>query len=129
MSWELASFLILGGVLLGGFAWYERSRPSSQVVALVAALAALAVAGRVAFVALPNVVATTDVVVFAGFALGPAPGFAVGALAGLVSNFWLGQGPWTPWQMARFSPWSGPAPGGSPWPRSALLRASPTALC
>jgi len=100
MSWELASFLILGAVLVGGFAWYERSRPSSQVVALVAALAALAVAGRVAFAALPNVVATTDVVIFAGFAVGPAPGFAVGALAGLVSNFWLGQGPWTPWQMA-----------------------------
>lgn len=100
MSWQLASFLILGAVLLGGFAWYERSRPTSQVVALVAALAALAVAGRVAFVALPNVVATTDVVVFSGFALGAAPGFAVGALAGLVSNFWLGQGPWTPWQMA-----------------------------
>lgn len=100
MSWQLASFLILGGVLLAGFAWYERSRPTSQVVALVAALAALAVAGRVALVAIPNVVATTDIVVFAGYALGAAPGFAVGALAGLVSNFWLGQGPWTPWQMA-----------------------------
>jgi Prenyltransferase and squalene oxidase repeat len=100
MSWELATYLILGAVLIGGFAWYERSRPTSQVVALVAALAALAVAGRVAFAALPNVVATTDIVIFAGFALGPAPGFAVGALAGLVSNFWLGQGPWTPWQMA-----------------------------
>ncbi len=100
MSWELASFLILGAVLVGGFAWYERSRPTSQIVALVAALAALAVAGRIAFAAIPNVVATTDIVLFAGYALGAAPGFAVGALAGLVSNFWLGQGPWTPWQMA-----------------------------
>ncbi len=100
MSWETASFLILGLVLLGGFAWYERTRPTSQVVALVAALAALAVAGRIAFAAFPNLVATTDIVIFAGYALGPAPGFAVGALAGLVSNFWLGQGPWTPWQMA-----------------------------
>jgi Squalene-hopene cyclase C-terminal domain/Prenyltransferase and squalene oxidase repeat len=100
VTWELATYLILAAVLLGGFAWYERSRPSSQVVALVAVLAALAVAGRLAFAALPNVVATTDIVIFAGFALGAAPGFAVGALAGLVSNFWLGQGPWTPWQMA-----------------------------
>ena len=100
MSWEAWSFVILGAVLLGGFVWYERSRPPSQVVALVAALAALAVAGRLAFAALPNVVATTDIVIFAGYAIGPAPGFAVGALAGLVSNFWLGQGPWTPWQMA-----------------------------
>jgi len=100
MSWQLTSFLILAAVLLGGFAWYERSRPPSQVVALVAALAALAIAGRIAFAAFPNVKPTTDVVVFAGYALGPAPGFAVGALAGLVSNFWFGQGPWTPWQMA-----------------------------
>jgi energy-coupling factor transport system substrate-specific component len=100
MSWELASFLILGAVLLAGFAWYERSRPPSQVVALVAALAALAIAGRIAFAAFPNVKPTTDIVIFAGYALGGAPGFAVGALAALVSNFWFGQGPWTPWQMA-----------------------------
>jgi energy-coupling factor transport system substrate-specific component len=100
MSWELVSFLILGAVLLAGFGWYERSRPPSQVVALVAALAALAIAGRIAFAAFPNVKPTTDIVVFAGYALGGAPGFAVGALAALVSNFWFGQGPWTPWQMA-----------------------------
>ena len=100
MSWELASFLILGTILIGGFAWYERSRPTAQVVALVAALAALAIAGRIAFAAFPNVKPTTDIVILAGYALGPAPGFAVGALTALVSNFWFGQGPWTPWQMA-----------------------------
>jgi energy-coupling factor transport system substrate-specific component len=100
VSWALASFLILAAVLAGGFAWYERTRPSAQVVALVAALAALAIAGRIAFAAFPNVKPTTDIVVFAGYALGPAPGFAVGALTALVSNLWFGQGPWTPWQMA-----------------------------
>ncbi len=100
MSWQLVSFLILGAVLVAGFAWYERSRPPSQVVALVAALAALAIAGRIAFAAFPNLKPTTDIVIFAGYALGGAPGFAVGALAALVSNFWFGQGPWTPWQMA-----------------------------
>ena len=99
MSWELASFLVIGAVLVAGFAWYERSRPPAQVVALVAALAALAIVGRVAFAAFPNVKPTTDIVIFAGYALGGAPGFAVGALAALVSNFWFGQGPWTPWQM------------------------------
>jgi energy-coupling factor transport system substrate-specific component len=99
VSWELASFLIVGAVLLAGFAWYERSRPTSQVVALVAALAALAIAARIAFAAFPNVKPTTDIVIFSGFALGPAPGFAVGGLTALVSNFWFGQGPWTPWQM------------------------------
>lgn len=100
MSWQATSFLILGAVLVAGFVWYERSRPPSQVVALVASLAALGIAGRVAFAALPNVKPTTDIVVFAGYALGGAPGFAVGALSALVSNVWFGQGPWTPWQMA-----------------------------
>ncbi len=100
MTWQLASFAILALVLIGGFAWYERSRPPSQIVALVAALAALAVAGRIALAPIPNVVATTDIAIFSGYALGGAPGFVVGALAGLISNFWLGQGPWTPWQMA-----------------------------
>ena len=100
MSWEVAAMVVLGVTLLGGFAWYERSRPPSQIVALVAALAAISVAGRVAFSPIPNVVPTTDITLIAGFTLGAAPGFAVGALSGLVSNFWLGQGPWTPWQMA-----------------------------
>ncbi len=100
MSWQLVSFLILAAVLLAGFGWYERSRPPAQVVALVAALAALAIAGRVAFAAFPNVKPTTDIVIFAGYALGPAAGFAVGAFTALISNFWFGQGPWTPWQMA-----------------------------
>lgn len=100
MSWEVASFLLVGAVILAGFAWYERSRPPAQVVALVAAMAALAIVGRVAFAAFPNVKPTTDIIIFAGYALGGAPGFAVGALTALVSNFWFGQGPWTPWQMA-----------------------------
>jgi energy-coupling factor transport system substrate-specific component len=100
MSWQLVSFLIVAAVLLGGFAWYERSRPPAQVVALVAALAALAIAGRIAFAAFPNVKPTTDIIIFSGYALGAAPGFAVGALTALVSNFWFTQGPWTPWQMA-----------------------------
>ena len=100
MSWQAAVVVVLALTLLGGFAWYERSRPPSQIVALVAALAAISVAGRVAFSPIPNVVPSTDIVLIAGYTLGGAPGFAVGALTGLVSNFWLGQGPWTPWQMA-----------------------------
>jgi energy-coupling factor transport system substrate-specific component len=100
MSWQLACLALLAAVLFAGTVWYERSRPSAKLVALVAALAALAVAGRLVLAPVPNVVATTDIVLIAGYSLGGAPGFTVGALAALVSNFWLGQGPWTPWQMA-----------------------------
>ena len=100
MSWQLGAFTILALALAGGFAWYERARPDARVVALVATLAAFAALGRIAFAALPNVKPTTDIVLVAGYALGGGPGFVVGALAGLTSNFFFGQGPWTPWQMA-----------------------------
>jgi prenyltransferase/squalene oxidase-like repeat protein len=99
VSWPLASFLILALALAGGFAWYERSQPSSRTVAVVASLAALATLGRIAFAPLPNVKPTTDIVLIAGYTLGGAPGFAVGAVAAIASNIVFGQGPWTPWQM------------------------------
>ncbi len=99
MSWVLASFLVLGLALAAGFGWYERSHPSARVLALVATLAALAALGRIAFAPLPNVKPTTDIVLIAGYALGGAPGFMVGAVAALASNLFFGQGPWTPWQM------------------------------
>ncbi len=99
MSWTLASFMILALALAGGFAWYERSRPLSRTVAIVAALAALATLGRIAFAPLPSVKPTTDIVLIAGFVLGGPPGFAVGAVAAIASNIVFGQGPWTPWQM------------------------------
>lgn len=99
MSWQVASFAGLLTVLVVGFVWYERTKPSARVVALVAGLSALAVAGRLVLAPVPNVVGTTDVALLTGYALGGAPGFAVGALAAPISNIWLGQGPWTIWQM------------------------------
>ncbi len=99
MTWQAASIVVLACVLAAGFAWYERDKPPSRVIALVATLAALAVVGRLAFAAIPNVKPTTDIVLFAGYALGAVPGFAVGAVTALVSNVFLSQGPWTPWQM------------------------------
>jgi energy-coupling factor transport system substrate-specific component len=100
MSWPLASFAIVAGVLLVGWLAYERSRPSPRMVAVVATLAALAALGRDAFVALPDVKPITAMTLVVGYALGPLPGFAVGAIGMLVSNIMLGQGPYTPWQMA-----------------------------
>ena len=100
MSWPLASFLIVALVLGIGWLAYERRRPSARMVAVVAVLAALAALGRDAFVALPDVKPITAMALVVGYSLGPLPGFAVGALGMLASNFLLGQGPYTPWQMA-----------------------------
>jgi energy-coupling factor transport system substrate-specific component len=110
MTWQVSSFVLLALALAGGFAWYERKRPPARVVGVVAVLAALAVVGRLAFAAVPNVKPTTDIVLFAGYALGAAPGFAVGAIGAIASNVFLGQGPWTVWQMAA---WGGVGIGGA----------------
>jgi energy-coupling factor transport system substrate-specific component len=100
VSATAASIALLCLALAAGFAWWERTKPPSRLLALVATLAALAAIGRIAFAPIPSVKPTTDIVLFAGFALGAAPGFVVGATAALASNFFFGQGPWTPWQMA-----------------------------
>lgn len=110
MSWQIGVLALVGLIVLAGLLWFERSRPSAKVIALVAALAALAALGRIAFAPVPNVKPTTDIVLLSGFALGGAPGFAIGSIAALVSNFFFGQGPWTPWQMAA---WGGVGAAGA----------------
>jgi prenyltransferase beta subunit len=100
VSWPLASFAIIAGVLLAGWLAYERARPSARMVAVVATLAAVAALGRDAFVALPDVKPITAIALVVGYALGPLPGFTVGAIGMFASNMMLGQGPYTPWQMA-----------------------------
>ncbi len=66
---------------------------------MIATLGGAAAAGRVLFAAIPGVQPVTVIVVAAGVALGARAGLAVGATAAFVSNFFLGQGVWTPWQM------------------------------
>ena len=41
-------------------------------------------------------------VIISGVCFGGETGFAVGAMSAFVSNFFFGQGPWTPWQMFGF---------------------------
>jgi energy-coupling factor transport system substrate-specific component len=119
VSWQVGAFGILALALGAGFAWYERARPDARIIALVGTLAALAALGRIAFAAVPNVKPTTDIVLISGYALGGGPGFAVGAIGGLASNFFFGQGPWTPWQMAA---WGATGVLGAGLARTGLLR-------
>ena len=91
----LTLLLVLGVVAL------ERGGGGGpKEMALVATLGAAAAAGRVFFSPLPGVQPVTIVCIVTGAALGPRAGLAVGPLAGLLSNSFLGQGPWTPAQMA-----------------------------
>jgi energy-coupling factor transport system substrate-specific component len=95
----LALLLVAAALIVAGAAWLESGPGSSKEVVLIATLAAAAAAGRVLFAAVPNVQPVTVIAVVAGVALGPRAGMSVGGLAALISNFYLGQGAYTPWQM------------------------------
>jgi energy-coupling factor transport system substrate-specific component len=95
----LALLVVAAALIVAGAAWLESGPGSSKELVLIATLAAAAAAGRVLFAAVPNVQPVTVIAVVAGVALGPRAGMAVGGLAALVSNFYLGQGAYTPWQM------------------------------
>jgi energy-coupling factor transport system substrate-specific component len=95
----LALLLVAAGLIVAGAAWLESGPGSSKELVLIATLAAAAAAGRVLFAAVPNVQPVTTIALVSGVALGPRAGMSVGALAALISNFYLGQGAYTPWQM------------------------------
>lgn len=91
---------LVGGAILLGVCYLALARSlSSKEVAVIATMASLSAAGRVAFAAIPSVQPATVLIIISGYVFGPAAGFLVGATTALVSNFLLGQGPWTVWQM------------------------------
>jgi len=118
MSWLLACTLIVGLVLAAGWIAYERRTPSARMVAVVATLAAVAALGRDAFVALPDVKPVTAIAFVVGYALGPLPGFTVGAIGMLASNIrWpRGGSSASPAQRSGDSPTGVLAASRSRWP-------------
>ncbi|MBW5448665.1 ECF transporter S component [Cohnella sp. CFH 77786] len=83
------------------FVWrFERRQRQARELVLIAVMAAVATVSRIPFAALlPNFTPVTFIVILSGVVFGAEAGWMVGAVTGLVSNFFLGQGPWTPWQM------------------------------
>ncbi|HEY8395635.1 MAG TPA: ECF transporter S component, partial [Bacilli bacterium] len=60
---------------------------------------ALTVVLRIVFSPLPFFKPVTAMIILSGLAFGSESGFLIGALAALLSNFYFGQGVWTPYQM------------------------------
>lgn len=95
----LLSLVMVLACLLIFFAGFENVRPRLRDTMPIAVLAALAAAGRILFAPIPGFKPVSAIAIIAGAAFGRRSGFLVGALAALVSNFFFGQGLWTPWQM------------------------------
>ena len=97
----LTTSLVIAEILIPFFLAFEGRKPQARELVIMAVMCALAVAARVAIV-IPNFKAIYGIIMIAGIALGPEPGFLVGAIAAFVSNFFRGQGIWTPWQMLAY---------------------------
>ncbi len=99
-SSALIMLAVVSLVLVLFFAGYEASRPGLRQVMPTVVLAALAAAGRVLFAAVPDVKPVSAIAIIAGACLA-AKGrlHGRGARRFLTSNFFFGQGMWTPWQM------------------------------
>lgn len=83
-----ASFLLFA-------AGFERKKTGSRRMVAVAVMTALSVSGRF----IPMIKPVAALTIITALYLGGEAGFLTGALTALISNFYFGQGPWTPFQM------------------------------
>lgn len=101
-SYYFISICVIVAAMLPFFAAFEDRRPQARELVLISSLVVIATAGRAVFFMLPHFKPVTALVIVAGIGLGAEAGFLTGAMTGFVSNFFFGQGPWTPWQMFAF---------------------------
>lgn len=78
---------------------FERKRPSARDILPIVIMCVVASVGRVIFAFLPGIQPVTAIVIIMGVSYGTQTGFVTGALCALISNIFIGHGPWTPWQM------------------------------
>lgn len=97
-SYYITGTLIIIELMIPFFMAFEGRRPQARELVIVAVMCAIAVVGRLA-IPIPNFKAIYAVIMLAGIAFGPETGFMVGAISAFVSNFFAGQGAYTPWQM------------------------------
>ena len=99
VNWGLIATILVTLAVIAFFFEFESAATSSKEIALVAMLGTISAVLRVPFAVIPNVQPCTYLIICSGYVFGPVAGFMVGAVTALVSNFFLGQGPWTPYQM------------------------------
>ena len=97
-SYYITGTLIIIELMIPFFMAFEGRKPQARELVVLAVMCAIAIAGRVA-IPIPNFKVTFALIMLAGIAFGPEAGFMVGAITAFASNFFYGQGAYTPWQM------------------------------
>lgn len=91
----LVSFLVALFTVLFFLTGFEKKQVGARRVVILSVMVALCVVGRF----IPFFKPVTAITMLSAIYLGSEAGFATGAFAALLSNFYFGQGPWTPFQM------------------------------
>jgi len=99
LNWGIISAVLAVLIIAALFLEFESAAAGSKEIALIAILGTVSAVLRVPFAAIPSVQPCTYLIICTGYVFGPIAGFTVGAVTALVSNFFLGLGPWTPYQM------------------------------
>lgn len=97
-GYYITSTLIIIEMLIPFFLAFEGRKPQARELVVIAVMCAIAIVSRVAIPIL-NFKPIFAIIMLSGIAFGPEAGFMVGAISALGSNFFMGQGPYTPWQM------------------------------
>lgn len=100
-SYYITGTLIIMEMLVPFFLAFEGRKPQARELVLVSVMCAIAIVSRVA-VPIPGFKPTFAIIMLSGIAFGPEAGFMVGAVSAFGSNFFAGQGAFTPWQMMGF---------------------------
>jgi len=98
-SWSLVLLAIVVLVIGAFLLEFEEKELSAKHISLIAMLGTISAVSRVPFATLPGVQPCTYLVICSGIVFGPIAGFMVGAVTAAVSNIFLGQGPWTVFQI------------------------------
>ena len=101
-KYMISSLIVVFAAMLPFFMMFEGRKPKAREIMVIAVLSALGVAGRAAFFMVPSFKPVAAFVILTGISFGGEAGFLVGCLIMLISNMFMGQGPWTPWQMFSF---------------------------
>ena len=97
-GYYITGTLIIIELMIPFFMAFEGRKPQARELVVIAVMCAIAIVARVA-IPIPNFKAIFAVIMLTGIAFGPETGFMVGAVAAFASNFFYGQGAYTPWQM------------------------------
>ncbi|MDO5564200.1 MAG: ECF transporter S component [Eubacteriales bacterium] len=95
------TFVSICIVVIGLFCFYaniERKIIKTRRMIVVAVMTALCIVGRFVPFFKPIIAFT----ILTGIYVGSDAAFLVGSLSAFISNFYFGQGPWTPFQMMAF---------------------------